>query len=174
MSDLEWDGTLDLTGSDPDAVGFPVVPSGTYEGHVGRAIWKRTENPDGSKALPDGTPYLAIGVRINEDVEDQDGVKVAGLYCGWTNLFVPPADYDATKRTQMNNRMANFLKAIGEDYTKKGYKMPTTDELEGSPLTVVVRKKFDKVQKKDVNEIEGFKPAGSAAAANEQTAGLLS
>lgn len=172
MSDVEFDGTLDLTGSDPDAIGFPVVPSGTYEAHVGKAIWKSTENIDGSKALPHGTPYLALGIRINEDAEPVDDVNVAGLYCGWTNLFVPPADYDPAKRKTMNNRMANFLNAIGEPWEKKGYKMPQTDDLEGTPLTVIVRKKYDKVQKKDVNEIEGFKVAGSAADANTP-AGLL-
>jgi hypothetical protein len=172
MMEDGYEGTLDLTGSDPDAVGFPAVPSGTYEAHVGRATWKKTDNPDGTKALPDGTPYLALGIRINDDVDEVDGQRVAGVYCGWTNLFVPPADYDAAKRTQMNNRMANFLNAIGEDWQKKNYKMPDTETLEGTPLTVIVRKRYDKVLKKDTNEIEGFKIAGSAADANTP-AGLL-
>lgn len=161
-----FDGTLDLTGSDPDQIGFPAVPSGRYEAHVGKAEWKSTENIDGSKALPHGTPYLSLGIRINADVEDVDGQKVAGVYAGWTNLFVPPADYDATKAQAMKNRMANFLNAIGEDWQKKGYKMPSTDELVGRELTVVVRKKYDKLQDKDVNEIEGFKVAGSSQSAD--------
>jgi hypothetical protein len=161
MSDL-YDGTLDLTGSDPDAVGFPAVPSGRYEAHVAKAEWKSTDNIDGSKALPHGTPYLSLGIQINDDEEDRDGMKVANLYAGWTNLFVPPADYDATKAQSMKNRMANFLNAIGEDWQKKGYKVPSTDDLIGRELTVVVRRKFDKVQDKQVNEIEGFKTAGSS------------
>ena len=161
-----FDGTLDLTGSDPDAIGFPAVPSGRYEAHVGKAEWRSTENIDGSKALPHGTPYLALGIRISEDEEPRDGQKVAGQYAGWINLFVPPADYDATKAQSMKNRMANFLNAIGEDWQKKGYKMPDTEELVGRELTVIVRKKFDKSQDKDVNDIEGFKPAGSSQSAD--------
>lgn len=157
-----FDGTLDLTGSDPDAIGFPAIPSGRYECHVGKAEWKSTENIDGSKALPHGTPYLALGIRVNDTEEDRDGQKVAGVYAGWVNLFVPPADYDPTKAQAMKNRMANFLNAIGEDYAKKGYKMPDPDDLVGRELTAIVRRKFDKSQDKNVNEIEGFKPAGSA------------
>ena len=168
----EFDGTLDLTGSDPTAVGFPAVPSGVYPAHVGKAEWKTTENIDGSKNLPHGTPYLALGIRVNEDEEDRNGQKVAGMYCGWTNLFVPPADYDATKAQAMKNRMANFLEAIGEDWKKKGYKMPDADSLVGSPLTAIVRKKFDKQQEKDVNEIEGFKVAGMAGV-SDTPAGAL-
>lgn len=167
----EFDGTLDLTGARPDEIGFPAVPSGSYEAHVGKAEWRTTSNVDGSKALPDGTPYLALGIRINEDEEERDGQRVAGMYAGWTNLFVPPADYDPTKAQQMKNRMANFLNAIGEDWQKKGYKMPDTDSLVGRELTVVVRRKFDKERNQNVNEIEGFKVAGSSVPS--EGAGLL-
>lgn len=169
----EFDGTLDLTGSDADTIGFPAVPSGRYEAHVGKAEWKATENIDGSKALPHGTPYLALGIQINEDVEDRDGMKVANMYAGWTNLFIPPADYDATKAQSMKNRMANFLKAIGEDYEKKNYRVPDVEELIGRPLTVIVRRKYDKQAGKDVNEIEGFKPAGQAELVESGTSGGL-
>lgn len=169
MSDL-FDGTLDLTGADPDAIGFPAIPSGRYEAHVAKAEWKSTDNIDGSKALPHGTPYLALGIQVNDDEEDRDGQKVANMYAGWVNLFVPPADYDATKAQSMKNRMANFLSAAGEDWQKKGYKMPSTDELIGREVTVIVRKKYDKQNDKYVNDIEGFKPAGSAASSES---GLL-
>ena len=162
MSDQEFDGMVDLTGSDPNAIGFPAIPSGTYEAHVAKAEWKTTENIDGSKALPHGTSYLALGIQVNEDEEERNGQKVANVYAGWTNLFVPPADYDATKAQAMKNRMANFLTAIGEDWEKKNYKIPSTDDLIGQQVTVVVRKKHDKNQDKDVNEIEGFKVAGSS------------
>ncbi len=168
----EFDGTLDLTNTDADTIGFPAVPSGTYEAHVGKAEWKSTSNVDGTKALPDGTPYLSLGIRINEDEEPRDGQKVAGVYAGWTSLFIPPADYDATKAQGMKNRMANFLKAVGEDYQKKGYKIPDVDDLVGKELTVVVRKQFDKGQDKYVNNIEGFKPAGSSSR-DEEPSGLL-
>ena len=168
MSDM-FDGTVDLTGSDPDAVGFPAVPSGRYQAHVGKAEWHTTDNTDGTKALPDGTPYLAIGVRVNEDHEDVDGMKVAGVYCGWINLFVPPADYDASKAQTMKNRMANFLKAIGENYTAKGYKIPDVEELVGKELTAIVRRKPDKQDKSRlINEIEGFKAPGDV----EEPAGV--
>lgn len=161
MSDL-FDGTLDLTGSDPDAIGFPAIPSGRYEAHVAKAEWKSTENIDGSKALPHGTPYLSLGIQVNDQEEERDGMKVANVYAGWTNLFVPPADYDATKAQAMKNRMANFLSAIGEDWQGKNYKMPSTDDLIGRELTVIVRRKYDKQNDKQVNDIEGFKPAGSS------------
>lgn len=164
MSDM-FDGTLDLTGANPEDVGFPAIPSGLYECHVGKAEWRKTENIDGSKKLPHDTPYLALGIRVNEDHDDVNGQRVAGVYAGWINLFVPPADYDATAKQRMNNQMANFLSAIGEDWQKKNYKMPDTEELVGRPLTAVVRKKYDKMQHKDVNDIESFKPAGSAVEA---------
>lgn len=157
----EFDGTLDLTGSDPDAVGFPAIPSGTYNVHVAKAEWKTTENIDGSKALPHNTPYLNLGIRVDEDEEERNGQKVAGAYAGWAKLFIPPADYDATKAQQMKNRMANFLQALGEDWQKKGYKMPDAEELVGKQLVAVVRKKFGKGGDPDTNEIDSFKPAGS-------------
>jgi len=168
----EFDGTLDLTGTDADSIGFPAIPSGSYEAHVGKAEWRTTTNVDGSKSLPDGTPYLALGIRVNEGQEPRDGQNVAGVYAGWTNLYIPPADYDATKANAMRNRMANFLKAIGEDYLKKGYKIPDVEELVGKEVTVVVRRKFDRQQDKQVNEIEGFKPAGQSQH-SEEGAGLL-
>lgn len=159
-----FDGTLDLTGARDDQVGFPAVPSGAYEGHIGRAEWKTTENVDGTKKLPHGTPYLAIGFRINEGHEAVDGQEVSGVYGGWTNLYIPPADYDAGKAQQMKNRMANFLSAIGEDWQKKGYKIPEADMLVGKPLVAVIRKKVDKGSTSGFsNEIEGFKPEGTAA-----------
>jgi hypothetical protein len=166
----EFDGTLDLTGSDPTAVGFPAIPSGLYECHVAKAEWRTTENIDGSKKLPHGTPYLNLGIRVNEDAEDRNGQKVAGAYAGWAKLFVPPADYDASAAQRMKNAMANFLEAVGEDWRKKGYKMPDADSLIGRPITAVVRKKHDSYSDKDVNEIEGFKVAGMAA---EQPVGGL-
>jgi len=168
---MGFDGSLDLTGSDPTAVGFPAIPSGLYECHVAKAEWRTTENIDGSKKLPHDTPYLSLGIQVNDDEDERNGQRVAGVYAGWVNLFVPPADYDATKAQRMKNAMANFLEAIGEDWRKKGYKMPDADSLVGMPLTAVVRKKFDKYSEKDVNEIEGFKVAGMAA--NQPVAGGL-
>lgn len=156
---------LDLTGSDPDAIGFPAIPSGQYEAHVAKAEWRTTSNIDGTKALPHETPYLALGIQVNDDEEERDGQKVANMYAGWINLFVPPADHDPTKAQRMKNQMANFLNAIGEDWQKKNYKMPDVEELIGKQVTVTVRKKFDKDQDKHVNVIEGFKPAGSSATA---------
>jgi uncharacterized protein DUF669 len=158
----EFDGTLDLTGAKPDEIGFPAIPSGSYEAHVGKAEWRTTDNLDGTKKLPHETPYLALGIRVNEDVEPRNDQRVAGVYAGWTNLYVPPPDYDASARQRMNNMMANFLNAIGEDWQKKNYKMPDVEELIGKPVTVIVRKKYNKQQDKDVNEIEGFKVAGSS------------
>jgi hypothetical protein len=167
-----FDGTLDLTGARDDQVGFPAVPSGAYEGHIGKAEWKSTDNVDGTKKLPHDTPYLAIGFRINTDHEPVDGQEVAGVYGGWTNLYVPPADYDKGKAQQMKNRMANFLTAIGEDWQKKGFKMPDPSDLIGKPLVAVIRKKADRNQSSGYsNEIEGFKPEGTAAESTGATSG---
>jgi hypothetical protein len=168
---MSWDGTVDLTGSDPDAVGFPAIPSGSYEAHVAKAEWKLTDNLDGTKALPHETPYLSLGIQVNDDVEERDGQRVAGVYAGWTNLYIVPAGYDAGKAQQMKNRMANFLNAIGEDWQKKGYKIPDTESLVGRPLTVVVRKKRDDNSPTGFkNDVEGFKVAGSSV---ESDTGLL-
>lgn len=170
----EFDGTLDLTGisaDDAETIGFPAVPSGTYEAHVAKAEWRTTENVDGTKKLPHNTPYLALGIQINDDEEDRDGQRVAGVYAGWTNLYSPPSDYDATKAELMKKRFANFLNAIGEDWQKKGYRVPDVEELIGRELTVVVRKRRDSNASSGYsNEIEGFKPAGSSLGADS---GLL-
>lgn len=163
MSD--FDGTLDLTGANPEEVGFPPIPAGTYQAVVGKGTrWDATENIDGSKALPHGTPYLNIGVQISQDEPERDGQRVAGMYAGFTKLFIPPADYDSTKAQQMKNRMANFLNAIGEDWQKKGYKIPDVEDLMGRELTVIVSRKRDANSPHGYrNEIEGFKPAGATA-----------
>jgi hypothetical protein len=167
----EWDGTLDLSGSDPDAVGFPAIPSGQYEAHIAKAEWKLTDNLDGTKALPHETRYLSLGIRVNDDEEPRDEQRVAGVYAGWTNLYIVPDGYDPQKGQMMKNRMANFLKAIGEDFSKKGYKLPDPESLVGQQVTVTVRKKRDDNQPSGFrNEIEGFKPAGSSQAADS---GLL-
>jgi hypothetical protein len=169
----EFDGTLDLTGADPDAVGFPVVPAGTYEAHIAKGTrWDSTDNLDGSKALPHGTPYLNVGVQINDDEPDRDGIRVAGVYAGFAKLFIVPADYDPTKAQNMKNRMANFLNAIGEDWQKKGYRMPDVEDLMGREVTVTVSRKRDSNAASGYrNEIEGFKPAGSSQ--ESEAAGLL-
>lgn len=159
---------LDLTGADADAVGFPPIPSGQYQAHVAKAEWRATDNLDGSKALPHETPYLSLGIQVNDPHDEVNGEKVAGRYAGFTNLFIPPADYDAGKAAQMKNRMANFLNAIGEDWQKKGYKMPSVDELVGKQLTVIVRKKRDASTSSGfANEIEGFKPEGAASTSGD-------
>jgi hypothetical protein len=166
----EFDGTLDLTGADSEQIGYPAVPSGTYEAHVAKAEWRSTNNIDGTKALPHNTPYLALGIQISNEEEDRDGQRVAGMYAGWTNLYSPPADYDATKAQQMKNRWANFLVAIGVKADGK-VKVPDVEELIGKELTVVVRKKRDSNSSTGFsNEIEGFKPAGSSIGADS---GLL-
>lgn len=154
---------LDLTGSNPDEIGFPAIPSGRYEAHVGKAEWRETENIDGTKALPHGTKYLALGIQVNEDVEPRDGQSVANVYAGWINLFIPPADHDPQKAKRMKNAWANFLNAVGIDYEKKGFTLPTADDVLGKTLTVIVRRKPDKESASGYrNEIEGFKPAGQA------------
>lgn len=166
----EFDGGLDLTGANPEDVGFPAIPSGSYEAHVVAAAWKRTENIDGSKALPHDTPYLNVQIAISEDEEPRNGVRVANARV-WFKGYVPPADYDPAKAQRMKNGMANFLDAIGEDWQKKGYKLDAEKLSNDQPdVTVVVRKKFNDYQGKDTNEVEGFKPAGSSA---KTSSGLL-
>ena len=166
-----WDGTVDLTGAKADEVGFPAIPSGSYEAHVAKAEWRLTDNLDGTKALPHETRYLAVGVQVNDDEPERDGQRVAGVYAGWTNLYIVPEGYDASKGQMMKNRFANFLGAIGEDWQKKGYKIPDVESLIGRPVMVTVRKKRDDNAATGFrNEIEGFKVAGSSVSSD---AGLL-
>jgi hypothetical protein len=165
-----FDGTLDLTGARDDQVGFPAVPSGSYEGHVGKAEWGTTDKIDGK--LPVGTPYLSIGFRINSDHPPVQEQEVAGVYGGWTRLYVPPADYDPAKALQMKNRMANFLTSVGEDWKAKNFKMPDAADLIGRPLVGVIRKKKDDRQSSGFsNDIEGFNPAGTAGEASGSSSG---
>jgi Protein of unknown function (DUF669) len=169
MSDV-FDGGLDLTDANPDDVGFPAIPSGSYEARVVSAEWKATENIDGSKALPHDTPYLNVQVAISEDEEPRNGTKVANARV-WFKAFVPPPDYDPSKAQRMKNSFANFLDAIGEDWQKKNYKLDAEKLSNDQPeLTVIVRKRFNDYQGKDTNEVEGFKPAGSSA---KPSSGLL-
>ena len=164
MSDMEFDGVLDLTGTDGE-VGFAAIPTGKYAAHVHEVEWRRTSNPDGSKTLPDSTPYLNIQLRVDED-EPRDGMNVKNRVL-FAKLFVPPADYDPEKAARMKNSMTNFLLSAGYELgevQKKGFRIDPGNLL-GRELTVIVKKyKSDYTGDWD-NNVQGFKPAGEVTTA---------
>ena len=162
MSEV-FDGVLDLTGADETAGSFDAIPAGTYQGHVHGATWKATSNPDGSKALPDQTPYLNVHIAIDED--ERAGTKVKNRRV-FGKIFVPadgmiPADKQAYHR----GTMLNFLKAVGytpEQIGKKGFRLDP-DELAGKSLTVVVGREKNSMTNEFDNTVRGYKAVGEGA-----------
>lgn len=164
----EFDGLVDLTGADESAGSFEAIPAGKYNAHIHEAEWRFTQGGEGA-SLPAETPYLNVQIAIDD--EERNGVKVSNRRV-FGKLFVPPAEYDATKASRMKGAMLNFLRAAGytdAEINKKGFRIDP-DDLAGRALTVTVsRFKNDYTDEMD-NGIRGFKPAGEAQAA---TAGAL-
>jgi hypothetical protein len=162
MSEMEdFDGTLDLSGTDGE-VGFAAIPTGKYQGHVHEVEWRRTSNPDGSKALPDATPYLNVQLRVDEE-ESRDGMQVKNRAL-FAKLFVPPAEYDAEKAQRMRNSMTNFLISVGYELAaiqKKGFKIDP-EALIGRECTIVVKKYMNDFTQDYDNNVQGFKVAGES------------
>lgn len=164
MSEMEeFDGALDLSGTDGE-VGFAAIPTGKYQGHVHEVEWRKTSNPDGSKALPDGTPYLNVQLRVDEE-EPRDGMTVKNRAL-FAKLFVPPAGYDEEKSARMKNSMTNFLVSAGYELSaiqKKGFKLDL-DDLVGRQLTIIVKKVMNDYTQDWDNNVQGFKVAGESTA----------
>lgn len=165
----EFDGVLDLTGADESAGQFDAIPAGTYNCYIHEADWRKTSNPDGTKALPHETPYLNVQFCITDE-NARDGSKVKNRRV-FGKYFVPaegaiPADKLAYHR----GTMLNFLKAAGytqEQMQKKGFRLDP-DELNGKELQVVVNRQKNDFTGEFDNSVRGVKPAGEMA-----TVGLI-
>jgi hypothetical protein len=164
MSEV-FDGVLDLTGADETAGSFDAIPAGTYSAHVHEAVWKATSNPDGTKALPDQTPYLNIQMAIDD--EENNGTKVKNRRV-FGKVFVPTEGaIPAEKLSYHRGTMLNFLKAVGytaEQLNKKGFRLDP-DELAGKQLTVVVSRVKNSHTGEWDNDVKGYKLAGEGALA---------
>jgi hypothetical protein len=168
MSDAEsvFDGVLDLTGADESAGKFEAVPAGAYNVQIPvPPEWRATSNPDGSKKLPDQTPYLNIQLAITDDEKNGEKVKNRRVF---GKIFVPkdgaiPADKQAYHR----GTMLNFLLAVGytrEEISKKGFRLDT-DALAKRELVVTVGRSINSLTNDFDNDVKGYKPAGTAVAA---------
>ena len=165
MSEAEsvFDGVLDLTGADESAGKFEAVPAGTYNVQIPvPPVWKHTSNPDGSKKLPDKTPYLNIQLAITDDEKNGDKVKNRRVF---GKIFVPAAgSIPADKQAYHRGTMLNFLLAAGytrEEIGKKGFRLDP-DELAGRELVVTVGRSINNQTNEWDNDVKGYKPAGSA------------
>lgn len=173
MSEAEFGGVLDLSDADGSGVTFEAIPTGKYQTHIHAAEWKQTDNPDGSKKLPDGTPYLNVQLRVDED-EPRDGMTVKNRTL-FAKFFMPPADYEQDKAMRMKNSLVNFLVSSGyklEDIQTKKFKIDI-DDLVGRQQTTIVKKyKNDYINDWD-NNVQGFKPEGDTASSDRPAGALV-
>jgi hypothetical protein len=119
---------LDLSGA--NLKGFDPIPSGSYPALVFEVEQVETSNPDGN--LPVGTP--GYNVQFKVDGGEYDNRRVFNRY------WIPPSDYDESKRKNMNGMFARFLMAIGyteKEVTSGKFKFDPEDAI-GRECTVVV------------------------------------
>lgn len=180
MSDAfpEFDGTLDLTGADESAgLGFEPAPSGRYECFIDEGTeWRQTSGGPQAQ-LPEGTWYLAVWWRCDEEEPRKLGEELITVKnkVFFQNLFVPPPEHDATKAATMKGNMLNFLLAIGytkEEINKKGFRV-NPDNLYGKRGTVIVRRKRNKQTNEWENQVQGVKAAGSGDASTSSAGALI-
>ena len=160
-----FDGVLDLTGADESAGKFEAVPAGTYNVQIPQPpVWKQTSNPDGSKTLPDKTPYLNIQLAITDEEKNGERVKNRRVFA---KVFVPAqGSIPADKLSYHRGTMLNFLLACGftkEEINKKGFRLDP-DTLAGRELVATVSRGINNHTNEMDNDVKGFKPAGSAVA----------
>ena len=149
--------TLDLRNA--NLKGFDALPSGTYDATVFEVNDVETENQDGK--LPVGTPGINIQFKVNGGEYDNRRV--------FTRYWFAPADYDPSKKSQMDGMIARFLLAVGfteEAITSGKFKL-VNDELLGRDCRVTVQKYvYDGIER---NRVTAVRPAGQ----NAEDAGIL-
>lgn len=170
MSDTEFDGLLDLSGAD-GKVGFEAIPAGKYEAHVHNAEYRTTS---GQGKLPEGTPYLNVQIKVDQEFAKDGTTKVQNRVV-FGKLFVPPSGYDQEKSMRMKNSMVNFLTSVGYEMSEiqsKKFRIDPDDLIGRQCVVVVNRFKNDYTDEWD-NNVQGFKPAGTAGEATTAGSGAL-
>jgi hypothetical protein len=160
-----FSGALDLSGADTS--GFSALDSGTYDVELfswEMAATKGGQNEDGTqKKMPEGTPMLKVQLKVIEPEFENRRL--------FDQFVLPPADYDAEKRSKMLGALVRFLVALGmeeNDVKKKSFKLTEAlEELVGNPARATVAKKPKYKSKPEDeeydNEVKGYKRAGDGS-----------
>lgn len=106
--------TVDLS----DAQEFEALPSAWYTMSVERAEIKYKEspaNPDKPDSLPEGTPFLNLGLATTQEHEAEDDVGANRWV--WNSYYMPSPDQapNDKKRKTMLGMLLGFLNALGYD-----------------------------------------------------------
>jgi hypothetical protein len=157
---------LNLT--DWEEVSYEAVPTGKYWFEIMDAEERETQGGDGAK-LPKGTPMIWVHLRLTGRVGEDSGPDENSPYYNkrvFSNMPVPPADYDPKKRRMMNGRLVNFYKGVGytEEEITSGEFEPDADELYERQGIVQVRKEKDKRDSSGqtfTNSVQAFFPLDS-------------
>lgn len=144
---------LDLSGA--DLKGFEPFKSGPYPAIVFDVKPVVTENPDGK--LPMGTEGYNVQFAI--DGGEFNNRRV------FNNYWIPPADYDPSKKKMLEGMFARFLLAIGyseKEVTSGKFKFDPEDAI-GRECTVVVGIRPATEQYEASNNVRNVKPRTQAS-----------
>ncbi len=161
-----------------EEVSYEAVPTGKYWFEIMDAEERETAGGEGAK-LPKGTPMLWVHLRLTGRVGEDSGPDEDSAYYNkrvFSNMVVPPADYDPKKRKMMNGRLVNFFKAVGytEEEITSGDWEPDYDELYERTGVVQIRKEKDKRDSSGqtfANSVQSFFPMESVD--SNATPGLI-
>jgi hypothetical protein len=159
-----------------EEVSFEPVPSGKYWAEVVECEERETS---GDGKLPKGTPMIWVHLRLTGRIgEDNEPGEESPYYNKrvFTNLTIPPADYDIKKRKMMNGRVVNFFKGMGytEEEITQGEWEVDYDDLYEKETVVQVRKEKDKRDSSGetfTNSVQAFFPPDSVETSS--TPGLI-
>jgi hypothetical protein len=155
-------GLLDLSGAQESS--FDPIPPGKYVCEVHSLEMVETKGGEGAK-LPAGTPMIKARLTIistsdgETEVVEDDGTtwQLEGMNrTTFSNLPIPPSDYDPKKAQAMKNTIFTFFKALGvsedELHSKKGYD-PDLEAFEGVRLICTLGRDL----KYGSNPVKGYK-----------------
>lgn len=171
MSEQDFSNVLDLSGA--DTTGFDPVDGGRYDAEVWEMEWQKTK-PDATGAYGPNWPYINVQFKIEGRV-NKESVGDRRVFA----KFFPkaPDGYDPKKAAKSQGTFVNFLVALGykeEDIKTASFQLPDFESLKAKPLVIVVSKDPNKDDQGNLvgyfNNVNGFKPAGSAAESSSVSA----
>lgn len=163
-------GPLNLTDFD-EPTGYDPVPPGKYFATVEDAEDRETQGGEGKK-MPEGTPMVWLHFKITGKVGEEEQGEGTPYYNkrAFRQLVVPPADYDPTKRKQMNGMLVSMYRGLGwtmDEITSGEFNIEAQDLIERSCIIQVNRRARKDADTKQPtgeyeNQILGFFPVESA------------
>lgn len=165
---------LDLTNH--EEMNFDAIPPGKYFAQVYEIEERETS---GEGKLPKGTAMIWVHFLITGRVGEDDGDNEESEYYNrraFTNLTIPPSDYDPKKAKMMNGNIVSFFKALGhtEEEVTSGDFEPDLDEEYEKPLVIILNRKPNKFKGGELdNNVIGYKSRADVADETPAAGGLV-